>query len=130
MNVTFEICALSERVQDVDDAVIARLFLGLEGDQHLAAAIGRVLRRLSRAQESRGSFLSVGMSNSSSFIVTMSSSPTTMVISSGGTVLIRRLGRRLVPGRAVFSSCSTLTAPAMTMKKSMITKTTSIIGAI
>ena len=35
-----------------------------------------------------------------------------------------------VPGSVVFNSFSTFTLPAMSMKKSMITKTTSIIGAI
>ena len=35
-----------------------------------------------------------------------------------------------MPGSVVFSSFSTFTAPAITMKKSMMTNTTSIIGAI
>ena len=40
------------------------------------------------------------------------------------------LATSAVPGRVVFNSRSTFTSPAMTMKKSMMTKTTSIIGAI
>jgi len=61
--------------------------------------------------------------------VTTPVSSTETTISSGISWGLSKLaGAR--PGRLVLSSRSTLTAPAMTIKKSMITNTTSIIGAI
>src|ERR1700677_706781 len=71
--------------------------------------------------------LAFGESIGSSFSVTSPFSETLMITSSTKSVgpLVSA-----VPGSLVLISRSTFTAPAMTMKKSMITKTTSIIGAI